>query len=70
MTRTEELEMLRASLHAIHTQVGVAISQVTTALERERADDPGPQKEPPRVFGQRAAQPKKDPNNGKETSAR
>lgn len=45
----DELESLRASLHAIHTQVGLAIRQVGAALERVRAE---PEARPrPKVFG-------------------
>lgn len=49
-----ELEQIRAQLHAIHTNVGVLLAQVNRMLEPAEA----PKKKPPRTFGQ--PRPEKD----------
>lgn len=44
-----EIEQIRAQLHAIHTNVGVLLAQVNHMIQREK--EPEPKKKPPKVFG-------------------
>lgn len=59
-----ELEEIRAQLHAIRTITASAIERVDSLVERTREPEPEEEREPPRTFGGGKPTPPENKSHG------